>query len=112
MNYLKNDIVSVNGEGRYKIIKCIENQYTKYLIEDIYKGEGWDETEQKFVGVFVNYGGYKNGKYVGSSWYRGENEFIGTVETIHRNKLTLIYRPIEDLEGEDLHWMFEHLNIQ
>jgi hypothetical protein len=80
-----------------KVISANDSSRTLVTVEDTDRGEGWDEEKKKYVGVRVNFGGYKNGKYVGSGWYRGENYFYGKqVENVHTSQLKLI--EIKDYE--------------
>lgn len=45
---------------------------TKLILKDVYRGPGWDETLQKYVGVRTVLG-----------WFRGQNYGYGEEMTIH-----------------------------
>ena len=68
-------IVSLDGEGEYRVLRCMPNQYTRYEIEDITPdGERiWHQRKG---------GGAYSTKYI--------NGFYGVTEIAHRDRLKLI----------------------
>ena len=73
-----NDIVTINGKGKYEIICQAENSRVRFEVKDIDRGPGWSEAKQTYVGVKV-----RNG------WYRGENYCFGEMYIIHKKNLNL-----------------------
>ena len=61
-------------QPRYKVIG--HEGRTKLILEDIYRGPGWDESKEKYVGI------QKPG-----GWFRGQNYAFGQEMTIHVKEL-------------------------
>lgn len=75
--FKKDDLVTFDGEGEYKVIGLIDDSRTVYEIEDIERGKGWDEEKEKYLGVKIK-----------SGWYLGKNNCFGERYTAHQKRLT------------------------
>ena len=84
-----NNIVTCNGNGKYKVIGFIEGSRTIVEIQDIERGEGWSDYKQCYTGVKL----YAKGRQTG--WKRGENHCYGDILKVHKKFLTK-YEPNKD----------------
>ncbi len=73
---------SKDKDGAYKIIKFKKGSRTVVIIQDIYRGQGWNDKSQKYVGVHY----HQKGQWTG--WCLGENFSYGTQYETHIKELT------------------------
>jgi len=58
--------------GKVEIVGVEENSRTKVLVKILERGEGYDESTNKYKGVRTK-----------SGWFRGENKQYGTIDVVH-----------------------------
>jgi len=74
-----NDIVTINGKGKYEIICQAENSRVRFEVKDIDRGPGWNERTKEYTGIKTSRG-----------WYLGRNYCYGEMYTIHQKFLKLL----------------------
>lgn len=63
--------------GKVVVLSKVEKSRTKYNVECVDRGPGWDEKTKSYKGVKNSVG-----------WYRGENRQFGHQDIVHKNELT------------------------
>jgi hypothetical protein len=77
-------------KGKYKVLGLVEGSKTLVEVEDIYRGDGWDEETRKYVGVHFNNTDPESGRVLSGGWYLGRNMGFGDVLTYHRKNLITV----------------------
>ena len=76
LKFNKDDTVTLDGEGEYRVIRCMPNQYTRYEIEDVTPDDEEPTWHQK------DGGGAYTTKFI--------NGYYGVTEIAHRDRLKLL----------------------
>lgn len=76
-------VSSSHGNWLGEIVRKVANSYTRVIVRDIDRGEGWNELLQDYTGVKVS----------NSTWYRGQNYGYGEEHKCHIKNLELLPPP-------------------
>lgn len=67
------------GVGLIEVIEKVLKSITKVVVKEIDRGQGYDETKEKYTGVKIRKG-----------WFRGQNFDFGKTHEVHINDLSQI----------------------